>query len=69
MLIYQRHAAQHPIRLFLDAVLAVEEQLDVLLSAEHAAKIAGPDGIRLDAWPGWTGSASRGPGAPPGTTS
>ncbi|MEV0055927.1 LysR family transcriptional regulator [Saccharopolyspora shandongensis] len=48
---------EHPIGPDLDAVLAVEERLGVLLAAEHAAKIAGPDGIRLDALAGldWVG--------------
>jgi len=43
---------EHPIGPDLDAVLVVEERLGVLLAADHAAKIAGPDGIRLDALAG-----------------
>ncbi|SIN20447.1 DNA-binding transcriptional regulator, LysR family [Micromonospora cremea] len=48
---------ERPIGPDLDAVLVVEERLGVLLTAEHAAKIAGPDGIRLDALAGlsWVG--------------
>ncbi|MEV1026797.1 LysR family transcriptional regulator [Streptomyces sp. NPDC050264] len=40
-----------------DAVLVVEEPLGVLLAAERAAGLAGPDGIRLDALNGldWVG--------------
>lgn len=48
---------EHPIGLDLDAVLAVEERLGVLLTADQATKIAGPDGVRLDALAGldWVG--------------
>jgi DNA-binding transcriptional LysR family regulator len=48
---------EHPIGQDLDAVLAVEERLGVLLTADQATKIAGPDGVRLDALAGldWVG--------------
>ncbi|MBM7490842.1 DNA-binding transcriptional LysR family regulator [Micromonospora luteifusca] len=48
---------ERPIGPDLDAVLVVEERLGVLLSSEQAAKITGPDGIRLDALAGlsWVG--------------
>ncbi|MGC5022780.1 LysR substrate-binding domain-containing protein [Micromonospora sp. DT47] len=48
---------EHPIGHDLDAVLVVEERLGVLLASDRAAKIAGPDGIRLDALAGleWVG--------------
>ena len=48
---------EHPLGPFLDAVLAVEERLGVLLTADQATKIAGPDGVRLDAlaWLDWVG--------------
>jgi DNA-binding transcriptional LysR family regulator len=48
---------EHPIGHELDAVLVVEERLGVLLAAEQAATIAGPDGVRLDALAGldWVG--------------
>ncbi|MBM0229643.1 MULTISPECIES: LysR family transcriptional regulator [Micromonospora] len=48
---------EHPIGPDLDAVLVVEEALGVLLSADQAAAVAGPDGIRLDALAGldWVG--------------
>lgn len=48
---------EHPVGPDLDAVQVVEERLGVLLAAGHAAKIAGPDGIRLDALAGlrWVG--------------
>ncbi|MFE9688443.1 LysR family transcriptional regulator [Micromonospora sp. NPDC005806] len=48
---------EHPIGTDLDAVLVVEERLGVLLAAERAAALAGPDGIRLDALAGldWVG--------------
>ncbi|MGR6322093.1 LysR family transcriptional regulator [Micromonospora soli] len=48
---------EHPIGLDLDAVLAVEERLGVLLATTRAAALAGPDGIRLDALAGldWVG--------------
>ncbi|MDT6985305.1 LysR substrate-binding domain-containing protein [Streptomyces lusitanus] len=47
----------------LDAMLVVEERLGVLLAAERAAELAGPDGIRLDAlnalaWVGFPRSGS-----------
>ncbi|GAA5189475.1 LysR family transcriptional regulator [Rugosimonospora acidiphila] len=35
-----------------DAVLVVAERLGVLLAADHAARLAGPDGVRLDALAG-----------------
>ncbi|WP_345429599.1 LysR family transcriptional regulator [Actinoallomurus vinaceus] len=43
---------EHPIGPDLDAVQVVEERLGVLISTDHAAKIAGSDGIRLDALAG-----------------
>ncbi|MER7891578.1 LysR family transcriptional regulator [Micromonospora sp. NPDC094482] len=48
---------EHPIGHDLDAVLVVEERLGVLLAADQAAALAGPDGIRLDALSGldWLG--------------
>ncbi len=48
---------EHPIGPDLDAVLVVAEPLGVLLAAEPAAALAGPDGIRLDALAGldWVG--------------
>ncbi|MGH3853535.1 MAG: LysR substrate-binding domain-containing protein [Pseudonocardiaceae bacterium] len=48
---------EHPIGPDFDAMLVVEERLGVLLAAEQAAKIAGVDGIRLDALAGldWVG--------------
>lgn len=48
---------EHPIGPDLDAVLVVEERLGVLLAADQAAALAGPEGIRLDALAGldWVG--------------
>lgn len=48
---------EHPIGPDLDAIQVIEERLGVLLATEHAAKIAGPDGVRLDALAGleWVG--------------
>ncbi|WP_207232473.1 LysR substrate-binding domain-containing protein [Micromonospora kangleipakensis] len=48
---------EHPTGPDLDAVLVVEERLGVLLATDQAAKLAGPDGIRLDALAGldWVG--------------
>lgn len=48
---------EHPLGDDLDAMLVLEERLGVLLAAEHAAKISGPDGVRLDALAGldWIG--------------
>jgi DNA-binding transcriptional LysR family regulator len=48
---------EHPIGADLDAMLVIEEQLGVLLAAGQAAKVAGPDGVRLDALAGldWVG--------------
>ncbi|MGW3605201.1 LysR substrate-binding domain-containing protein [Micromonospora sp. NPDC005161] len=48
---------ERPVGPDLDAVLVIEERLGVLLATEPAAKIAGPDGIRLDALAGlsWVG--------------
>lgn len=48
---------EHPVGPDLDAVLVVEEHLGVLLDAGLAAKLNGPDGIRLDALAGleWVG--------------
>jgi DNA-binding transcriptional LysR family regulator len=48
---------EHPVGADLDATLVATERLGVLLAAEQAAKIAGADGIRLDALAGldWVG--------------
>ncbi|MEU5564284.1 LysR substrate-binding domain-containing protein [Micromonospora musae] len=48
---------EHPVGPDLDAVLVVEERLGVLIEAEQAVRLAGPDGIRLDALAGldWVG--------------
>jgi DNA-binding transcriptional LysR family regulator len=48
---------EHPIGPDFDAMLVVEERLGVLVAAEQAAKLAGTDGIRLDALAGldWVG--------------
>ncbi|MER7441949.1 LysR family transcriptional regulator [Micromonospora avicenniae] len=48
---------EHPVGPDLDAVLVVEERLGVLLAADQAAKLVGPDGIRLNALAGlaWVG--------------
>ena len=48
---------EHPIGPDLDAVLVAEERLGVLVAAEQAAKLAGPDGLRLAALAGldWVG--------------
>jgi DNA-binding transcriptional LysR family regulator len=48
---------EHPVGLDLDATLVVEERLGVLLAAGQAGRLAGPDGIRLDALAGleWVG--------------
>jgi DNA-binding transcriptional LysR family regulator len=48
---------EHPIGPDLDAVQVAEERLGVLVPTEHADRIAGPDGIRLDALTGldWVG--------------
>jgi DNA-binding transcriptional LysR family regulator len=48
---------EHPSGQDLDAMLVVEERLGVLLAKELAVKLAGPDGIRLDALAGleWVG--------------
>jgi len=48
---------ERPVGADFDATLVVTERLGVLVSAEQAAKIAGPDGIRLDALAGldWLG--------------
>lgn len=40
---------EHPHGPDLDAMLVVEERLGVLVAAEHAKELAGPDGIRLEA--------------------
>ena len=39
---------EHPAGQDLDATLVAEERLGVLLAAEQAERLAGPDGIRLD---------------------
>ncbi|MFF1356613.1 LysR substrate-binding domain-containing protein [Streptomyces sp. NPDC058297] len=48
---------ERPIGQDLDAMLVVEERLGVLLAAERAAGLVGPQGIRLDALAGleWIG--------------
>ncbi|QIZ00788.2 LysR family substrate-binding domain-containing protein [Streptomyces sp. S1D4-11] len=48
---------ERPTRAEFDALLVVREQLGVLLTAEQAARLAGPDGIELDALVGlqWVG--------------
>ncbi|GHH76652.1 LysR family transcriptional regulator [Streptomyces sulfonofaciens] len=48
---------ERPVGHDLDAVLVVEEHLGVLLAADQAARITGPDGIALDALAGynWVG--------------
>lgn len=48
---------EHPVGPDLDAVQVAAEQLGVLLSTDHAAKISGVDGVRLDALVGldWVG--------------
>lgn len=43
---------EHPVEPGLDAALVLEERLGVLLASELAAKIAEPDGVRLDALAG-----------------
>jgi DNA-binding transcriptional LysR family regulator len=43
---------EHPVGQDLDAMLVVEERLGVLLAAGPAERLAGPDGIRLDALAG-----------------
>jgi DNA-binding transcriptional LysR family regulator len=50
---------EHPIGQDLDAVLVVEEQLGVLLAVQQAERLAGPEGIRLEALAGtdWVGFA------------
>jgi DNA-binding transcriptional LysR family regulator len=53
---------EHPVGRGLDAALVVEERLGVLLAAGQAERLAGPDGIRLDALAGldWVGFARSG---------
>jgi DNA-binding transcriptional LysR family regulator len=53
---------EHPTGQELDAVPIVEERLGVLLSAEHAARLVGPDGVRLEALAGldWVGFSRSG---------
>jgi DNA-binding transcriptional LysR family regulator len=48
---------EHPIGPDFDVMLVAEERLGVLMAAEQASKIAGVDGIRLDALAGldWVG--------------
>ena len=48
---------ERPVGHDLDAALVVEEPLGVLLATDHAARIAGPQGVRLDALAGldWLG--------------
>lgn len=48
---------EHPVGPDLDAMLVVEERLGVLLAADQLSKLAGPDGVRLDALAGldWVG--------------
>ncbi|MFJ2733869.1 LysR family transcriptional regulator [Streptomyces sp. NPDC087317] len=52
-----------------DALLVVREKLGVLLAAEQAAELAGPDGIRSTRSPACNGSVSLAPAAPHGMTS
>ena len=40
---------EHPVGPQFDAMLVVREHLGVLLAAEQAAELAGPEGVRLDA--------------------
>lgn len=53
---------EHPAGPDLDAMLIVEERLGVLLAAETAGRLAGPDGVRLDTLAGldWVGFARSG---------
>jgi DNA-binding transcriptional LysR family regulator len=53
---------ERPVGQEFDAMLVVEERLGVLLAAEHAAGLAGPEGIRLDALNGlgWVGFSRSG---------
>ncbi|WP_326568749.1 LysR family transcriptional regulator [Amycolatopsis rhabdoformis] len=48
---------EHPVGPELDAMLVLEEKLGVLLAKEQADRLAGPDGVRLDALAGleWIG--------------
>jgi DNA-binding transcriptional LysR family regulator len=48
---------ERPIGQDLDATLVAEERLGVLLATDHAAEIAGPEGVQLDALAGldWLG--------------
>jgi DNA-binding transcriptional LysR family regulator len=48
---------EHPLDRDLDALLVAEERLGVLLAAEQAGPLAGPEGIRLEALAGldWVG--------------
>ena len=48
---------EHPAGPDLDAMLVVEERLGVLLAAQTAGRLAGPDGVRLDTLAGldWVG--------------
>jgi DNA-binding transcriptional LysR family regulator len=48
---------EHPLGPDLDAMLVVEEHLGVLLAADQAERLAGPDGVRLHALAGldWVG--------------
>lgn len=48
---------ERPVGPELDAVPVVEERLGVLLAREHVARLAGPDGVRLEALAGldWVG--------------
>jgi DNA-binding transcriptional LysR family regulator len=59
---------EHPIGNDLDAMLVVKEPLGVLLTAELAATITRPDGIRWTRLPVWTGSVSPDREARLGTT-
>lgn len=45
---------EHPVAPDLDAMPVLEEMLGVLLSTDDAEKLAGPDGVRLDALAGMT---------------
>lgn len=52
----------------LDAIRVMEERLGVLLAADRAAELSGPEGVRLDSLAGlhWVGFPA--PEAPSGTT-
>jgi DNA-binding transcriptional LysR family regulator len=57
-----------PVDSNLDAVLAVRESMGVILTTARSSELAGPRVFRWNDWPGWSGSPSRVPTPPPGTT-